>query len=658
MADLKRSIEIIFEGNDQASRKAADVLAKVRELEQASTGASTAGGKLANELDNVGKKAEGVNLLNTALGALATKLVVDRFIEANVQIEQFDKAIKAVKGTSADTGKELDYLRGLAGRFGVELGALTKTYTSLTAATVGTNLEGQATRNIFEAVTKAMAATGKSSEETGGALRAIEQIAGKGKVQMEELRGQLGDRLPGAMQIAARAMGTTTAGLEDIVKGGLSASEFLPRFAAEIERTFNGATFDGYVNSMARLRNAVDEALVDIGNTGAFEGLTRGVNAVTAILTGATSTVKLFGEQLAAIAVFFEQGLTGKGFDLSALGFNTTESLNKAASSTRSLVDALTGAKPAAQEAAQAVNEFSAETKLLQAQNDAASKATAELDGLLKRLGVNPKKFQSGIEEIVRDLEALANNPAVTGDKFLAGFEAALKRVRSNDDINQLGAQLTKAFLDGKIGSDAFNIATVDLAKATAGVAKASGEATKSVDAQAKALAAAEKAAQRAEERQQQFRLELEKLASNERIKNIEAKVSLNIADLQEQTKRVQALIGSIDNTVNNTGDLLKSLFGQLQNFGTLDWGARRLVEEQINLENQRRQQALNLQKSLTEAQVKYLNAQASSLERGDAVIKVDGAGLQPHLEAFMWEILRTIQIRTNADGLQMLLGV
>jgi len=35
----------------------------------------------------------------------------------------------------------------------------------------------------------------------------------------------------------------------------------------------------------------------------------------------------------------------------------------------------------------------------------------------------------------------------------------------------------------------------------------------------------------------------------------------------------------------------------------------------------------------------------------------VDGAGLQPHLEAFMWEILRTIQVRVNQDGLEMLLG-
>jgi hypothetical protein len=46
------------------------------------------------------------------------------------------------------------------------------------------------------------------------------------------------------------------------------------------------------------------------------------------------------------------------------------------------------------------------------------------------------------------------------------------------------------------------------------------------------------------------------------------------------------------------------------------------------------------------------------SLERGDALITVEGSGLQPHLEAFMWEILEAIQIRANATGAEFLLGV
>ena len=51
------------------------------------------------------------------------------------------------------------------------------------------------------------------------------------------------------------------------------------------------------------------------------------------------------------------------------------------------------------------------------------------------------------------------------------------------------------------------------------------------------------------------------------------------------------------------------------------------------------------------------LKAQTRAIDKGDSIIKVDGAGLQPHLEAFMWEILRQIQIRVNQDGLKLLLG-
>ena len=89
----------------------------------------------------------------------------------------------------------------------------------------------------------------------------------------------------------------------------------------------------------------------------------------------------------------------------------------------------------------------------------------------------------------------------------------------------------------------------------------------------------------------------------------------------------------------------------------SLSFGAIRAIEDQIEKENQRRQEALNMQKKLVEAQIAQIRAQTQALEKGDSIIKVDGAGLKPHLEAFMREILRTIQVRVNADGLKMLLG-
>jgi hypothetical protein len=38
-------------------------------------------------------------------------------------------------------------------------------------------------------------------------------------------------------------------------------------------------------------------------------------------------------------------------------------------------------------------------------------------------------------------------------------------------------------------------------------------------------------------------------------------------------------------------------------------------------------------------------------------MIKIEAAGLEPHLEAFMWKILENIQIRANAEAAEFLLG-
>ena len=156
------------------------------------------------------------------------------------------------------------------------------------------------------------------------------------------------------------------------------------------------------------------------------------------------------------------------------------------------------------------------------------------------------------------------------------------------------------------------------------------------------------------------MKLELEKLASNERIKLIEAKVTLNTAQLEADTKRIEATFASINNTVSSTGSLLGSLYGDLINAfnSPLGWGALRAVESQIYLENKRRDEALTLQKEMTKATIDEIKARTQSLERGDALIKIDGAGLKPHLEAIMWELLRAIQVRVNKDGLQLLLGI
>ncbi|WP_038054727.1 phage tail tape measure protein [Thioalkalivibrio sp. ALJ1] len=151
-----------------------------------------------------------------------------------------------------------------------------------------------------------------------------------------------------------------------------------------------------------------------------------------------------------------------------------------------------------------------------------------------------------------------------------------------------------------------------------------------------------------------ELRIALEELASNERIKYMEFQAELNVAEVQAQAQEVEAVFGSINNTMDSTADMLGGLFGQLSEASRFD---QIDIQRQIDRENRIREEAHERQMRMTDAHINALNERTKAMRRGDSMIRVDGAGLQPHLEAFMWEILRTIQVRVNEDGLDMLLG-
>lgn len=661
MADLKKTIEILFEGNDQASRKAADVLAQIKAMETQAKATTGGTDDLEKSLDKVGKTGAGISAVNAALVTLAGSLAFKAFVDANVAVEKFENGLRAVQGTSTDTGAQLSYVRDVANRLGLDVDSTANSFVQLSAATQGTTLQGNAARDIFEAVSKAMGSLGKSSAETEGAFLAITQIVSKGKVTMEELRGQLGERLPGAMQIAARAMGSTTAEFEALVKKGISAEEFLPRFADELNKTFAGASFDGYQANLNRLRNSVDELLVQAGKSGLFDVLTGGVKLAGEAVKQASVETTFWGLAWDATARLLRNG------DLDEFGRGITYAENAAEKLSASLGNELNQTvaettrllrqQAEALKAAMGDDQSDAETQRLVRQMDNASKAAAELDGLLKRLGVDPKKTSDAINKLAEDLESLAKNPSTNGALFAQAFESALKRATTTEDVRTLGERLATMFNDGKISAEAYKAGLIDLEQAFGKVDGSGKKAKAAVDEQAKAMAKQAAETKKAEENAQKFAMEMEKLASNERIKNIEAKVSLNIAEVEAQTKRVEAAFESINTTINSSGDVLKTIFDSFKDFDSLSFRAEEILRKQIDSENAIRQQAIDLQKRLTEAQVAQLRAQTRALEKGDSIIKVDGAGLQPHLEAFMWEILRAIQVRVNQDGLQLLLG-
>lgn len=174
-------------------------------------------------------------------------------------------------GSAEEGAKQLAFVRNEANRLGLEMMGAANGYAQFAAAAKDLNISTEQTQSIFKGVASAAATMGLSAEDANGVFLALSQIAGKGKVSMEELRGQLGERLAPAMSIAAQAMGVTTAELEKMVENGLAAETFLPRFGAALEQAFgadaatNVESLSGQINL---LKNSYNEFLIKLGEGG------------------------------------------------------------------------------------------------------------------------------------------------------------------------------------------------------------------------------------------------------------------------------------------------------------------------------------------------------------------------------------------------------
>ena len=170
----------------------------------------------------------------SGLKSLATEA-----IQAASNMERLRAQFTALQG-AGQGAVTLANLFTTAQRLGVEFGTLANAYRQFTAATQGTALEGGRGARVFEQIVTGMTAMGASTEQIGRALTGLQQIISKGTVSQEELRGQIGDALPGALNIAARAFGVTTQELNKMIEKGQESTQFVVAFANQVEREFGG----------------------------------------------------------------------------------------------------------------------------------------------------------------------------------------------------------------------------------------------------------------------------------------------------------------------------------------------------------------------------------------------------------------------------------
>lgn len=242
----------------------------------------------------------------------------EKAVETSIKLESLRLAQKAVFKTNEEVARQNEFLVKIAERYGVEILGLTEQYTKFQASAQGTILEGDRAAKVFESVTRASAMLGLSTDNTNGILTALSQMMSKGKVQAEELRGQLGDRMAGAFKLFADGMGISTAELDALLKkGGVLTDQVLPKFAEQLDKKYFlglGEEIETSQASLNRMNNAWITFVESIDKGG---GIISG--SVKGVADAVTGMLKAFTPDAALQAIRLEQEA------LNILGFKLRE---------------------------------------------------------------------------------------------------------------------------------------------------------------------------------------------------------------------------------------------------------------------------------------------------------------------------------------------
>ena len=233
-----------------------------------------------------------VGQLRQALGATAEyeanlKKLRIALLGVTTSNEQYAQALQAIEQGTKD--------------YAIPQEILTKQFTKLQASVQGAGGNLDDTKTAFNGIVAAVRATGGSLQDVDSALTATAQVFSKGKVSAEELRQQIGERLPGAFSLFAESIGKTPQELDKALEGGkVSLQDFQTFAEALLERYGENAKIiasgpesagDRLKVSLGKLSESVGALLAPIGS--AFQETF--INVADVITKATKALDKFFG---------------------------------------------------------------------------------------------------------------------------------------------------------------------------------------------------------------------------------------------------------------------------------------------------------------------------------------------------------------------------
>ncbi|HIA7193417.1 TPA: tape measure protein [Escherichia coli] len=225
-----------------------------------------------------------------------------------------DSAQRAAKFVLGDKASEAEvFIRNLADKIGLNISEGLSNYAKVAAGAQGSMSQEQ-TQELFGNATAMSRLMGLSNDELNGILKAFEQMASKGKIQAEELRGQLGDRMAGAFKLFAEALGMTTGQLDKAMKDGkVLSADTLPKVAKQMGLMIDKAGGWAEVakstqTALGKLANNWDDTMVKIFS-GSQDELNGFLSSLSSLLSEMGMSSSIAGDAIGGLIDMLKAGV-------------------------------------------------------------------------------------------------------------------------------------------------------------------------------------------------------------------------------------------------------------------------------------------------------------------------------------------------------------
>jgi tape measure domain-containing protein len=248
------NLEAAAQSFDRLTSEEKQALSELKKFNQETTNT----GKNLNNLGGVAQQAG-----KYIAGIFAVSQIVQfgkAVAETTMQFQSFQRVLDFTAGSANAGARSMAFLVETSNRLGISLQASVAGFKTLSGAASQAGLSNQQTQKVFENVASAVKAFGLSSEDAKGVFLALGQIISKGTVQAEELRGQIGERIPGAFSIAAKSMGVTERELNKMLQTGkVTSREFVIPFTDALAKASEKAAgTNGLAENVNKINNAFD----------------------------------------------------------------------------------------------------------------------------------------------------------------------------------------------------------------------------------------------------------------------------------------------------------------------------------------------------------------------------------------------------------------